>query len=145
MSKLGRYLALSINILRIGLGSLFIYAALDKIIAPAHFAQVIYNYRILPIEIVNICAIIIPWLEITLGICLVLGIWLETSSIVVAGLTVVFIGMIVSAIVRGLNIECGCFSLNKSGDIVSWKRIAEDLVILAAALYIFFHEIKTES
>lgn len=144
MRRLDNYQTISANIFRIGLGFLFIYAALDKIIAPARFAQVIYNYRLLPVELVNICAIVMPWLEITLGICLLFGIWLETASIVVAGLTVAFIIMIASAMARDLNIECGCFTLNKSGDVVSWKRIAEDLAILAAALFVFFREIKTE-
>ena len=49
--------------IRLVLGFLFLYASLDKILLPSKFAEVIYNYRILPVELLNICAIIVPWLE----------------------------------------------------------------------------------
>ena len=47
-------------ITRLFLGFLFLYSALDKILYPAKFAEVIYNYRLLPVELLNICAMIVP-------------------------------------------------------------------------------------
>ena len=52
--------------------------------------------------------------------------------------------MIISAIVRGLNIECGCFSLDAEGTLVSWKRVIEDLFILAGGVYLLFGVGKNE-
>jgi uncharacterized membrane protein YphA (DoxX/SURF4 family) len=132
-------------IIRFLLGFLFLYSALDKILYPAKFAEVIYNYRLLPVELLNICAIVVPWIEITIGMTLLLGIWLTSSALLLSGLTVVFIGLLLSAIVRGLNIECGCFSLNSEGSLVSWKRIFEDVLILIGGIYLVWHQVKKQS
>jgi len=129
-------------IIRLLLGFLFLYSALDKILAPAKFAEVIYNYRLLPVELLNICAIIVPWIEITIGMTLLLGVWVTASSLLLSGLTIIFIGLLLSAIVRGLNIECGCFSLDAEGSLVSWKRIFEDVLILIGGIYLIWHQIN---
>lgn len=135
--KSGKWGANGLELLRIILGALFVYASLDKIFEPAEFANVIYNYRILPVELINCCALLVPWLELLLGVCLLLGIWLETVSLMLAALTMVFIILLATALFRGLNIECGCFTLSNGGDRVSWKRIAEDVIILAGLLLVF--------
>jgi len=127
---------------RLLLGFLFLYSALDKILYPARFAEVIYNYRLLPVELLNIHAIIVPWIEITIGVTLLLGVWVTSSALLLSGLTVVFIGLLLSAIGRGLNIECGCFSLDSEGSLVSWKRIFEDVLILIGGIYLIWHQIK---
>jgi len=133
--------------IRLILGFLFLYASLDKIICPQKFAEVIYNYRLLPVELLNICAIIVPWIEVFIGIALLLGIWIETSAFMLSGLTLFFIVMIISAIARGLDIECGCFSLDSEGSLVSWKRVIEDVFILAGGIYLLFchGDTKTQS
>jgi len=131
-------------VIRVGIGFLFIYASMDKIVHPDKFAVVIYHYRVLPFELVNIVAILIPWLEIAIGVTLILGIWLETAAFLLCVLTIGFTVLIISAIARGLNIECGCFTLAEKGSLVSWKRIAEDLLILAGGLFIFFRHLPKE-
>ena len=123
-------------IIRLILGFLFIYASLDKIIYPSKFAEVIYNYRLLPVELVNICAILVPWIEVFIGIMLLIGIWVDASAFMLSGITFVFTFLIISAIFRGLNIECGCFSLDAEGSLVSWKRVIEDIFILIGGLYL---------
>ncbi len=129
-------LGISDIIIRMILGFLFIYAALDKVYFPPKFAEVIYNYRLLPVELLNICAIIVPWIEIFIGLSLLLGIFVDVSALLLSGITVFFIVMIISAIARGLNIECGCFSLDTEGSLVSWKRVIEDIFILAGGIYL---------
>lgn len=123
-------------IIRLILGFLFIYASLDKIIYPSKFAEVIYNYRLLPVELVNICAILVPWIEVLIGVMLLIGIWVDASAFMLSGITFVFTFLIISAIFRGLNIECGCFSLDAEGSLVSWKRVIEDIFILIGGLYL---------
>lgn len=124
-------------VMRVILGFLFLYAALDKITNPQKFAEIIYNYRLLPIELLNLCAVIVPWMEAFIGLALLLGIWVETAAFLLSGITVFFIILIISAILRGLDIECGCFSLDAAGSLVSWKRVAEDILILAGGIYLF--------
>ncbi|MGC9364817.1 MAG: MauE/DoxX family redox-associated membrane protein [Fidelibacterota bacterium] len=127
-------------VIRLILGFLFLYASLDKITNPQKFAEIIYNYRILPVELLNICALLVPWLEALIGLALLLGVWVETAALLLSGITVLFIILIISAILRGLDIECGCFSLDAAGSLVSWKRVVEDIVILVGGLYLFFRK-----
>lgn len=129
-------------IIRLILGFLFIYASLDKIIYPSKFAEVIYNYRLLPVELVNICAILVPWIEVFIGVMLLIGIWVDASAFMLSGITFVFTFLIISAIFRGLNIECGCFSLDAEGSLVSWKRVIEDIFILIGGLYLVWFNWK---
>lgn len=129
-------------LIRLALGFLFLYAPIDKILHPAQFAQVIYNYRVLPVELVNIVAIIVPWIEVGIGLTLLFGFWVETSAFIMNVLTLFFIGLIFSAMIRGLNIECGCFSLDSANSLVGWKRIFEDVLILAGGIVVFRNAIK---
>lgn len=126
-------------VVRVILGFLFLYAALDKITNPQKFAEIIYNYRLLPVELLNLCAVVVPWLEAFIGLALLLGIWVETAAFLLSGITVFFIILIISAILRGLDIECGCFSLDTTGSLVSWKRVAEDIFILVGGLYLLIY------
>lgn len=127
--------------IRLFLGFLFLYASLDKIIQPVKFAEIVYNYRILPVELLNIVAVVIPWIEAGIGFSLLIGVCVETASFILNVMTIFFIGLIISAITRGLNIECGCFSLNEQGSLVSWKRVFEDVLILIGGIIVMMRSL----
>jgi len=141
-SDIRKYLEI---IIRLVLGFIFLYASLDKIIYPQKFAEVIYNYRLMPIELLNICAIIVPWVEAFIGVSLLIGSRVDVSAFMLSVITFFFILMIISAIVRGLNIECGCFSLDAEGSLVSWKRVIEDVFILVGGIFLLLNKKKTVS
>lgn len=121
---------------RIILASVFIYAGAEKISDPNSFSQAIYNYRIFPNEIINIFAIILPWIELISGILLLFGISVKENSAIIGGLLFVFIILIGISMLRGLDINCGCFG---KGTPVGWRKIAENtlMLILALALIAF--------
>ena len=120
-------------------GIIFVYASIDKIAAPAYFAGIVQNYQILPDSFINLVAIILPWCELICGILLVAGIWHRSAALIVFILTFIFIVAIGTVIVRGLDIECGCFG---SGASANWGRIIEDLFLLAVSLQIFFYPLS---
>lgn len=125
---------------RIILGVVFIYAGIDKIIHPAAFAEVIYNYQILPDYLINLTAIVLPWLELVVGLFLVLGLFREGSVFIVTGLMVVFLSAMVFNLARGLDIHCGCFSTvadDTNGAPMVWYVI-RDGFFLVPALYLFY-------
>ncbi len=130
-----KYLLLFI---RIVLGSLFIYSAALKIMDAEYFAKSLYNYRILPAETLNLFALIIPWLELVIGLLLVLGIFVKESALLGSILMIIFIAAIVSAVARGLDIDCGCFG-TKDGTRVGLLKIIEDLLILLGFIWITFY------
>lgn len=119
---------------RIFLGGVLIYASIDKIINPLDFAKAIDNYQIIPFGLENIMAIIIPWLELTIGIFLIFGILLHGASLLVILLMICFIIGMSIAILKGYNIECGCGLI--SGEMVGLHKIVEDIIYLVLALII---------
>jgi putative oxidoreductase len=96
--------------LRVALGVVFIVASLDKIQNPQSFADNIANYRVMPYQLINLVAIMLPWIEIVAGSLLVVGIWIRANALVASGMLVVFSLAILQALLRNLDISCGCFS-----------------------------------
>lgn len=101
---------------RIILGSIFLYASFDKILHPQAFAEAIYNYQILPDSMINLTALVLPWMEALLGTCLLAGVWMPGASVISTGLLGIFIGALIFNQARGIDIHCGCFSTESSGD-----------------------------
>jgi putative oxidoreductase len=124
-------------IVRLALAAIFIYAGVLKIVDPAIFAKEIDNYQMLPYLLVTLLAVILPWVEVMCGILLILGKWLRGASLILIALNIVFIIAISAALLRGLDISCGCFGAGAS-DQVGIRKIAEDIIFLAGAVFVFY-------
>ena len=122
-------------ILRFALGGIFVFAGAEKIIDPATFAKSIGNYQLLPPDWVNLLAITLPWIETLAGGLLMTGVWRRANAVILAGLLVVFLVAISSAMHRGLNINCGCTN-TLGGAKVGWQKLAEDTALLALAAWL---------
>ena len=122
------------------LGGVFVYASIDKILNPLAFAEAVYNYQILPGELTNITAIILPWLELMLGGFLIAGIWLPGSVLISNVLLVGFFGALLFNLARGLDIHCGCFSTSQqaTGGYCICLYVIRDGMFLIVSLYLFF-------
>ena len=79
-------------IARLILGVIFIYASIDKILHPAAFAKAVYNYQILPGALINLTSLILPWLELVLGLFLMIGLFREGSVCMATVLMLIFFG-----------------------------------------------------
>lgn len=128
----------TVNILisanRIILGLIFIYASWDKVLEPAAFAKAVANYQILPQVLVAPLAIFLPWLELTCGICLAANRWTGGSAIIVTVLIVIFSSAIGFNIYRGMDIACGCFTLDQSAPSDMWLDLLRDVIILVMSV-----------
>ena len=120
------------GILRLLVGGAFVFAGALKMADPAKFVLDVGNYRLVPDELINLVAILIPWIEITAGVFVLAGIWLRAAALVITGLTALFFAVIVSALARGLNIECGCFG-TIGGKHIGWVNLAIDSTLLFLA------------
>ena len=118
--------------LRWVLGAVFILAGAFKVFQPAQFATAVANYRLLPHELINLAALTLPAIEVTAGLLLLAGAWVRGSALVVTGLSAVFFVAIISALARGLNIECGCFG-TIGGSKVGLTSLALDVALLGLA------------
>lgn len=134
--------------LRMQLGALFLLAAYNKLVpqgdgptssGPQGFLWTIKAFKFgLPDWALAASTFTTPWIELVAAILLIVGVWTRAAAAVIAALLAMFIVMLLSVIVRKLNVECGCF-----GDIspfckgpVGWCHIAQDLVMLAVATMI---------
>ena len=98
------------KITRWALAAIFVAAALPKILAPAEFATIIAGYAILPLILINAVALILPWLELVVAILLLCRLWPLASFFLANTMLAAFLVALVSAYLRGLDIDCGCFS-----------------------------------
>ncbi len=122
---------------RIILGGLFIWASVDKILEPHLFARMIRNYQMLPVLLVNPAALVIPWLELLTGLLLIFGAWRRSCLLIINLLLVVFIIAMSQALLRGLSLDCGCYSTKAGSSQVTWLRVLEDLAMLAAGIWLW--------
>ena len=125
--------------LRILLGVVFIYAAISKASDPEGFARAIANYKLLPIFLINILALILPWIELCAGVLLVFGFLVKENSMILGGLLAVFVIAILISLARGLNIDCGCFG-TVGGTKVGIQKILENIGLLLSAIILIKFE-----
>jgi uncharacterized membrane protein YphA (DoxX/SURF4 family) len=117
-------------LIRLAIGIVFVYAAISKISHPDQFARIIYNYHILPGGVLNLFALFLPWVEILCGLMLITGFWHKSATVILTGMTIVFIIALSTALIRGVNIECGCFSTTSRGKGPVVDLIVRDTIML---------------
>lgn len=114
----------------------FIWAAWHKIIEPGEFALTIATYQILPLPLINLQAIGLPWIEMLVGILLIVGLWSRESALVTVGMNVMFITAILITLYRGEEIMCGCFASAEAGHQIGWDLVFRDFGLLVVGVYL---------
>jgi uncharacterized membrane protein YphA (DoxX/SURF4 family) len=116
---------------RFVLGALFLWASTTKVPDMAAFAESVANYRIVPPALVPAAAAAVIGVEIVAGAALLLNVWARASAWVLAALLAVYTVGLSSALVRGIDLACGCFGGN---DLATWWTVLRDVVLLAMAV-----------
>jgi uncharacterized membrane protein YphA (DoxX/SURF4 family) len=124
---------------RLLLGLVFVYASYDKILHPQAFARAVFNYQLVPDSAVNLIALILPWFELLLGLCLLFGVLLPGATVAGTGLLVVFLGALVFNQIRGLDVHCGCFSTEAREGPTGPGTVLRDIGFFAVSLYLCFY------
>ena len=122
---------------RIFLGALLVIASADKIADPAAFARSIEDYRLISGTAATIAATIIPWMEMLSGLALMAGVIVQASALLSGTLLFVFTLAIISAVVRGLDISCGCFTQDPAASRIGWLKVGENLILFAVAAFLY--------
>ena len=121
------------------LGGIFIAASIPKILHPGEFAEIVFNYQILPGRLINLFAIVLPWLEFVTGIMLMFRIWSEGAVIIVNLLLLIFVTVMAYDLTRGLDISCGCFSTNINAGPANFLYLIRDIVFSLMGIFLFFN------
>lgn len=123
--------------LRIAMGALFIYAGVPKMGNPQAFADSIATFQLLPPQFINLVALALPPFEIIVGLMLLLGWKLRPAAFSVLFLSVVFALAILQALVRGLQVDCGCFGSGEPSILKTWISLGRDLLLMGAATLVY--------
>jgi len=130
-------------IFRVILGIIFIYASYSKILDPAAFSKNIHNYHTTDniIWVENLISLILPWLELIVGVFLIFGVFLEGATSITIGMLIFFIIILSQAVFRGIDVHCGCFKAEADAGTIDLRlelirRIVEDFLYLGMALVI---------
>ncbi|MFB3788350.1 MAG: MauE/DoxX family redox-associated membrane protein [bacterium] len=132
----GIYHPATLLAVRIFLGVILMYAGWLKLFDMTGMAQSIENFRIVPIPLVNLFAMVLPPVEVITGLCLILGIAMEGALAITTALFAVFTVAIQSAIWRGLDIECGCFGTSDA-EVVGAQVLVRDILLLFLTLLLW--------
>ena len=124
-------------VLRLLIAALFLFAAITKLFDPSAFAQQIANYQLTPWPAAAVLSVFLPALELCVGTCLLLGRWESGALVWLAILLTIFSGALLSAIVRGLSIDCGCFGRSVENTGTLWPLI-RNLALLAVTGFLWF-------
>jgi uncharacterized membrane protein YphA (DoxX/SURF4 family) len=119
---------------RILLGAIFVYASWGKILDPAAFARIVANYQIVSAGTGRLTALFLPYLELVCGVCLMINRWPRGSALIVAGLMLVFMAALGYNIYRGIDVHCGCFTLNETATGSMWLSLIRDIIFFAMAV-----------
>jgi hypothetical protein len=121
-------------------------SGLAKIADPVRFLLTLREFRFLPGTMEVFLALYLPWLEFVLGLGTILGILQRTSALLIAGLNGLFILALASLLIRGIEVDCGCFGLLADilhlPDLADWKALVRNLVFIAMGLTLFRSEVS---
>jgi hypothetical protein len=138
---------------RIAVAAIFLLAAVPKLLDPLDFAKAITNYRVAipPFgqDYVFAVAVFLPAFEAVIALALFFNRWKRTASLLASLLLVLFLILISQAVVRGLNIDCGCFGTGALSKALASKvgigRILEDVAYLALSVFVYWRSLAQDS
>lgn len=128
--------------LRVVAAMAFTYAGLVKMRSPQVFADDIAGFRLLPGALVVPLALALPIFELGTGIWLFSGLKVRSSAFCGLAGTTIFLLALVSAAVRGLPVECGCFGEHAYSSFSPvqrlWIALGRDVLLagMLAAVYL---------
>ncbi len=131
---------------RLLLGGVLLVAGGLKAFKPDESAGAVAAYKILPTNIAHLMGYALPWLEIAIGVLLIIGLSIRFAAVVATAVMLIFVVAIISVWARGILIDCGCFG---GGGAVDPSKAAEahraylveilrDLGLALTGIYLYF-------
>ena len=124
------------TVARLGLAAVWLVSGSVKASDLNQTYIAVQAYDVLPAGAVSVVAGAVPFLELALGVLLLVGIGTRLTAAVSAVVLLAFIGAVAQAWARGLSIDCGCFGGGgrvSAGDTAYPQEIARDIGFLVLA------------
>jgi len=85
-------------------------------------------------------AIILPWTELIIGLCFIAGVFVDGATLLSILMMVMFILLISQALLRGIDISCGCFKVSAEGEKLGLNTIIRDIVFLIMSFVVLHRQ-----
>jgi uncharacterized membrane protein YphA (DoxX/SURF4 family) len=128
------------TLVRLGLAAVWLVAGGTKVGDLAGSGRAVNAYDVMPYDLAKVIGAALPFVELALGVLLLVGLATRLAAGVSEALLVVFIAGITQAWARGLQIDCGCFG--SGGQLAAGQsptygpEILRDLGFLALAVFL---------
>ena len=126
--------------LRMVLGITLLVFGASKLPDLAAFGQTVISYRVLPVALAEVYAVVLPWAEVVIGVCLIIGLGLRF----VAPVAILVIASLIAGTTGNLYLTqtgvktCGCLPG------LDWplgtSHIVAQVVMLTMATQIWLHK-----
>jgi len=125
---------------RVLVAAVWIAAAASKIGDLAASGRAVNAYELFPVAAGRVIGAALPFVELTLGALLLLGVATRLAAWLSAALLASFTAGIASVWARGLSIDCGCFggggALGAGQHPAYGWEIARDVTLFVAAVFV---------
>jgi protein-disulfide isomerase len=118
---------------RLIIGVVFVISAAGKLTHLDAFVRAVDSYGILPEPLLSLFGAAFPWLELLMGVLLLLGLFTKAAAAGAAGLMLAFIALMLTALAQGKSIDCGCF-VGIIQETVGPATLVRDGVLLAVVV-----------
>ena len=118
------------HLCRLILALVFVYAGAVKIQDVVAFAGHVAAYQILPYAMNYLVAATLPYVESLAGVLLLLNVRVRPALVAIGGMTLVFMVALVSVLLRGLDIDCGCFDPAGGEDVSAGIALLRDVGLM---------------
>jgi uncharacterized membrane protein YphA (DoxX/SURF4 family) len=124
---------------RLGLAVVWLVSGGLKALDPDQTYVAVRAYDVLPAAAVEPVAALLPWLELALGVLLLLGVGTRLAATASVALLLVFVAGVTQAWARGLSIDCGCFGGGGAvapGETAYVEELLRDTAFVALAAWL---------
>jgi putative oxidoreductase len=128
--------------LRLLIGLTFLFASIEKIVDPSAFAEAVSNYRLVSGSVALAVATVLPWVELLCGFAVLFGVSVRGASLLLFVMLSTFTLAVLTGLIRGLDISCGCFTLDPNVNKIGWQKVLENLGLILASIVIFYSDTK---
>jgi hypothetical protein len=118
----------------LGLASLLLRSGFIHVANPYYFLSTVYSYELLGIETGKWLALLLPFLQIVIAVCLLARWWLREAYGFTCLMFLVFLGVQVSTLVRAMRVSCYCFDATENVPIGRQTLFIAGLPACAASL-----------
>ena len=142
------------GVLRVLLATVFLIAGVTKLPDAGQFAGSIAAYQTgLPSGLIKAAAIVLPWMEILIGLCLLSKWMIRPAALLAVAMLGLFLVLSGTALIRGLEVSCGCFNLSALGfptSLADWLErpgvvVLRNLLLLGGAIWLTLGLLKEPS